>query len=143
MKFLLGMIVLFALVIGGMYQFGGYFNFDATQQGKDIRAKLGPGMTHKQVFDITGNPRKYQVIQRKAKKFGGQEIESFIPGPINIFKRERYDERIAENSMPHGSLATFHYSESQAFTVTFDGTGTVTFIEKAGTMSDFLQMPED
>lgn len=140
MKVIFGMLVLVAVGWVGVYTFGGYGSFDATEQGKANKAKLGPGMSHTQVFAITDNPRKYRIINRHVKRVGGEEIETFDPSAEVDFDRARVDQRILDGALPHGFCCTFRYSESMAFTVHFDGTGTVTQVTDAMTMADLLDL---
>lgn len=139
MKVFFGLLLAVGLVLVVVFKFGGYASFDATQQGKDARAKIGRGMMWTKVFDITGNPRRYRTIQRTVQRIGGEEMEFFKPGPANKFKRASVAARIAENSMPHGFMSTHSFSSQEAFTVTFDATGTVVGVEDAMTMADLLQ----
>jgi|CXWL01.1.fsa_nt_gi hypothetical protein len=142
MKVVLGLLVLVAVGWAGMYFFGGYGSFDATAQGKDNKTKIGPGMSHTQVFAITDNPRKYRIINRHVKRIGGEEVESFDPSNEVDFDRARIDQRILDGSLPHGFCCTFRYSDSMAFTVYFDGTGTVKGVTDAMTMADLLDQRE-
>ena len=54
MKVIPVLLLLVAGAWGGLYLFGGYGSFDATKQGLEKKAKIKPGMTHVEVFDITG-----------------------------------------------------------------------------------------
>lgn len=128
-----------ALALAAIYYGGGFSGFDATQQGKDARKAIGPGMSWKQVFDVAREPRKYQVINRKVTRVNGAEIEFLEPGPANRFVLDTFKKRLADNGYPHGFIVTYSYSNQEAFTVQFDGTGTVKFVENAMTMADLLQ----
>ena len=132
-------MVIIALGLAAMFYGGGSSGFDATQQGKDARAAIGPGMSWKQVFDVAREPRKYQTIHRKVIKVGGEELETFEPGPPNRFVLDTFKKRIANNEYLYGFLVTYEYSNQEAFIVHFDGTGTVKFVEDATTMADLLQ----
>ena len=128
-----------ALGLAAIYYGGGFSGFDATQQGKDARKAIGPGMSWKQVFDVAREPRKYQIVNRKVVRVGGNELESFKPGPSNKFVLETFKRRLSNNEYPHGFIVTYNYSSQEAFTVHFDGTGTVKYVEDAMTMADLLQ----
>ena len=95
------------------------------------------------MFDITGNPKKYRPIKKKTKRIGGETIEYLEPGPESRFNRDSFVDRLNENTLPHRFLCTFRYSNSVAFTVSFDGTGTVVAVEDAMTMTDLLQYTRD
>ena len=139
MKALFFLVVVIALGLAAMYYAGGFSGFDATEQGKDARAAIGPGMSWNQVFDVARQPRKYQTIQRKVTRVGGEDMEFFEPGPPNKFVLDTFQRRLADNEYPYGFLVTYHYSNQEAFTVHFDGTGTVKLVENATTMADLLQ----
>ncbi|MBI4718174.1 MAG: hypothetical protein HY763_10245 [Planctomycetes bacterium] len=142
MKTLFKLIVALGILLTLAYYLGGVRGFDASQQGRDARAAIGPGMSWQQVFAATREPKKYRAILKETKKVGGQTQEFLVPGPENKFRREALAARLAENSLPHGFLCTFRYSESVAFTVTFDGGGNVVAVEDAATMADLLQTSE-
>lgn len=132
------LLLLVAVGWGALYFFGGYGSFDPSQQGLDKKAKIHPGMTHAQVFDITGNPRKYSIINRHKEGAGANEIEYLKPSiPVN-FDRARVDQHIKDGTLPEGFLCVFNYSNSVAFAVTFDAKGIVTSVDDALTMADLL-----
>ena len=140
MRFLFGMVVSIALLLVVVYYVGGVKGWDPSQQGRDARAKIAPGMSWKKVFDATGEPTKYRPIVKKTNRVGGETYEYFVPGPVNAFRRARVEERLVEDSLPHGFLTTFVFSSSVAFTVRFDGAGNVDYVEGATTMADVLQL---
>ena len=143
MKTLSKLVVVVALILIAIYYIGGLKGWNPTQQGKDARAAIGPGMTWNQVFNVTGEPRKYQPMMKKTRRFGGETVEYFEPGPLNTFNPDTFGTRVKENALPHGFLCTFRYSGSVAFTVSFDGTGTVVGITDAVTMSKLLQYDDE
>ena len=139
MKAFLCFIVLIAAGLTAMYYTGGFKGFDATQQGKDARAAITPGMPFTKVFSIAREPRKYRDIIRQVSSFGGVESAFFKPGPQNPFKLDVLTARIRDNNLPWGFVVTYHYSNMEAFTVEFDGTGRVVSVTDAVTMADLLQ----
>ncbi|MCH8241368.1 MAG: hypothetical protein IH897_02010 [Planctomycetes bacterium] len=139
MKVLFFFMAMVALGLAAMYYGGGFSGFDATQQGKDARKAIGPGMSWKQVFDVAREPRNYQTIQRTVNRVGGVDMEFFKPGPANRFVLDTFKKRLADNDLPHGFIVTYYYSNQEAFIVRFDGTGTVEYVEDAITMADLLQ----
>ncbi len=143
MKALMVAVFMGALLLAAAYYLCGFHTFDATQQGKDARASIGPGMTWEQVFDLIGDPREYQPIMKTTKRFGPDSYDIFKPGPRNKFSRKGVSARLEEDSLPNGFLCTFTYSSSEAFTIHFDGTGTVTGVADAITMADLLQYDRD
>ncbi len=139
MKVLFFFMAMVGLGMAAIYYGGGFSGFDATQQGKDARKAITPGMTWKKVFDVAREPRKYQTIHRKVANVGGVNMESFKPGPANRFVLDTFKKRLANNELPHGFQVTYHYSNQEAFIVHFDGAGIVDYVENALTMADLLQ----
>ena len=137
MKSFLGLIVLLALGCGAVYYFGGYGSWDPSEQGQQKRAQIQPGMSCAKIFDeITGNPRKYRIINMR--KEHGHEM--LVPSAEVNFDRARVDDHIRNNGLPYGFTATFVYSQAEAFTMTFDSKGNIVALEDAVTMADVLQM---
>ena len=143
MRFLIKLVIVVVLVLMVVYFVSGVGEFDPSKQGRDARAAIGPGMTWTQVFDITDDPKKYRPIRKRTKRIGGETIEYLEPGPENKSNRASFVDRLNENTLPHGFLCTFRYSNSVAFTVSFDGTGTVVAVQDAMTMADLLQYDRD
>ena len=140
MKVILVLIILIAAVCLAVYYFGGAVSFDPSQQGRDAKAAIKPGMTLKKAIAAAGEPRKYRVINRQVKTIDGQEFEFLKPGAINTFDADRLADRIANNELPHGFILNYTFSDSVAFAVTFDGSGTVVEVEDTTTMADIFQM---
>jgi hypothetical protein len=138
MKTLVKVIVAGALFLGVIYYLGGVQGWDPSQQGIDNRAAITPGMAWTKVFDITGDPREYRPLKKKAAGPGGL-LEMVVPGARNKFRRERVAQRLKEVSLPEGFEVTFRYSGKVAFTVTFDLLGNVVRVGDAVTMRDLLQ----
>ena len=143
MKFLFKLVIMVVVLLIVLYFVSGVGKFDPSKQGRDARAAIGPGMTWTQVFNITNNPRNYRPIIKKTKRFGGETFEVFEPGPESRFNRDSFVNRLRENGLPYGFVCTFRYSNSVAFTVSFDGTGTVVAVEDAMTMATLLQYDQD
>lgn len=139
MKLVLGLLVLVGLGWVVLYYGGGYGSFDPSEQGRQAKAAIGPGMSHTQVFDICGNPRRVRKIRREVKNVGGQKIEMLVPGPPADTTRERIDERVKSGEFPLGFVIPYRYSDSVAFAVHFDSTGTVEHVEDLATMATLLQ----
>jgi len=142
MRFLLSTVVSVALLLVVVYYVGGVKGWDPSQQGRDAKAKITPGMSWKKVLDLTGEPKKYRAIVKKTDRIGSETHEYFVPGPPNPFRRSRIEERLVENSLPHGFLTTFIFSSSVGFTVKFDGAGNVEYVDDATTMADILQLKD-
>ncbi|MHC4696784.1 MAG: hypothetical protein ACYTFA_08590 [Planctomycetota bacterium] len=138
MKLLVKVLVAAVLALGVLYYLGGLQGFDSSQQGRDHRAAITPGMSWTKVFDITGDPREYNPLKKDRRGAHGM-MELVAPSAKNKFRRERVSQRLKENSLPLGFEATFHYSNKVAFTVRFDGLGNVVSVRDAATMADLLQ----
>jgi len=141
MRFLVGLVIVGA--IAGVVLWQGLSGYDPTQQGKDAKKAIGPGMTWTQVIDVAGEPGKYQMIVMTVKMVLGAERKMYKPAAPTKFKRQRLEERLAANELEHGFIFPYRFSEKVAFRVWFDGTGTVKQVEDMITMVDLLDMRED
>lgn len=142
MKLLIKLVVVVALVLIAIYYLS-LQNWDPAQKGRDARAAIGPGMTWKTAFDITGDPRKYRPIIKKSERSMGSVVGLLQPGAQNKFSRQGLADRLAENSLPYGFICRFDYTNAVAFTVRFDSTGTVVSVEDAATMATLLQYDDE
>ena len=138
MKALLALLVLIALGWVVVYYAGGYHSFDPSEEGRQAKAALSPGMPFGQACDVTGDPREYQIISRKVRRVGDEEIVTMVPAQPVKCTRDRINERLAEGSLPYGFLCTFRYSNTVAFTVSYDDTGAVMEVFDAATIADLL-----
>lgn len=129
MKFALLLICLIAL--GGflMFQYGGYATFDPEQQAKDARAAVTPGMAWTKVVDAIGEPDKYYVHLKEKVGRGTNAFEMIKIGPGVKFRREALAQRVNEGSLPVGFRFNYRFTTATAFSIVFDGTGTVTHLE--------------
>ena len=143
MKAILTLLVLVGIGWASVYFLGGYANWDPSEQGRKARAAITPGMSVAQVVDIAGEPRKYRPMKKETDDSGGELIEFIVPGPPNTFNLESVEHRLQEGSLPHGLMITYMFSNRVAFSVMFDGNGTVTHTEDAVTMADLLQMSDE
>lgn len=126
MKITFGLILLIVVGLLVLYQFGGYAALDPTQQGRDARAAITPGMTVEQVFDTIGAPRRFSVVNLKKVKRNGQEVEELVPAPRAKFDRDRFERNRPDGHYPHGFQFEYRHSPTSQFQVTFDGAGLVT-----------------
>ena len=53
--------------------------------------------------------------------------------------RTAFAARLTENNLPDGFMTSHYYSNQEAFTVRFDGTGAVIGVDDGGTMDDLPQ----
>lgn len=138
MKIVFGLIVVGAIALTIVY-FTSIESFDPTEQGKQARAAIAPGMTWLQVVSAAGEPVEYQIIRKTIKKgLDGLEREMYEPGTILD-----YDEQLIANDLKAGEMQygfAFHYNFSHqvAFKVHFDGAGSVEDITDRTTMADLL-----
>ncbi len=139
MKVIIVLLALVAACWAAVYFGGSYGSFDPSEQGRQAKAALAVGMQHSKAFDVCGDPRKVRKIRRQVREFQGEEIETFIPGPVVKTTRERVAERVKSGDFPHGFVIPYRFSESVAFAVHFDSTGTVEYVEDLATMADLLQ----
>jgi len=139
MKVIIVLLVLVAVGWLVVFYGGGYGSFDPSEQGRQAKASIGPGMSPAQVFDACGDPHRIRTIRREIKKIGGQEIEQFVAGPEANTTRERVGERVQAGDFPYGFVIPYRFSDSVAFAVHFDSTGTVESVEDLTTMADLLQ----
>lgn len=139
MKTIVVIVILGALVLGGVYLFGGYQSFDPNKQGKDARAAITPGMTLQQVLSVAGENPKYQSISIHRKKIGKEIVEDEQVGPPVDFDRAKVEGRIKGGQVPNGFMLQYVFSNSEAFAVRFDPAGKVTEIENVATLADLLQ----
>ncbi|MCH7591744.1 MAG: hypothetical protein IH989_03035 [Planctomycetes bacterium] len=133
-------LVLVGAVFGIVFYSGGISGFDPSDQGLKARAALAPGMSFSQACDLTGDPKKFRIINRKVERIRGEEIVFFVPSPRVKCSRERINERLAEGSLPYGFVCTFTYSASVAFTVEYDKTGAVVAVTDAVTQNSIFDM---
>lgn len=139
MKLIIGLLVVMGIGWVVVYYAGGYSSFDPDEQGMQAKAALSPGMPWKDAFAATGDPKKWQVVRRETVRVNGEDVDVFKPGPSMPFTRDNLEKRLEENSVPHGFLCTFVYSNATAFTVEFDGLGAVAEVRDAITQADLLQ----
>ena len=138
MKFLLGVVVVCAIVFGAVYYGGGFASFDPNKQGKEAMKAIQPGMDWKKVIDLAGEPKEYRVYTKVTREVAGELIEEVKPGAISPFTRENIEQRLKEDNMQEGFIFPYTFSAATAFTVDFDSAGTVVRVNKAITMSDLL-----
>jgi len=140
MKAIVVLVLMGAVACGAIYYFGGYASFDPTEQGRKARDAIKPGMTWKQVADMAGDPKEYQVYQEHRRGTGDNERIILTPGAYNKFDRRRMAERIAASELPHGFIFRYNFSAQAAFSVFFDDRGSVVEVADGTTMTDLLEL---
>ena len=138
MKALFILIILVVIAGAAVYYFGGYASFDPTEEGRQAKAAISPGMTLEQVVDTIGPPGKYAELVKIEKQ--GQEYidETGLMG----FTLENVRYRIDNNEVPECFFLNYHFSPQASFQVHFDATGVVTHLKDNITMADLLQTRE-
>ena len=59
-----GLMILLVLGVGvgaAVYFYGGVADFDPSEQGRQAKAAIKPGMTWKKVIDVARKPREYRM----------------------------------------------------------------------------------
>ena len=138
MKLVMGILAVLGLGLVVLYFTGGYGSFDPSEAGRQAKAALKPGMSFDQACEITGDPKRYRIINRKVYRVNGEEVVHLVPAPPVRCTRERISQRLAEGSLPHGFICTYLFSATVAFTVGYDGTGAVVTVEDTMTFANYL-----
>ncbi len=150
MKVVIILIALVAVGLAAIYYFSGYATFDPTKEGLEAKEAIEPGMSWTEVLDIAGEKAKYQeVSKQKASAVGSMatvldsdEEEGYVlvAAPKQPFDRKRVAGLLADGKMPYGFVLSYLFSDSVAFRVVFDETGSVVRVDDEQTMADLLQM---
>lgn len=128
---LLGAVVLGCIL---MYQFGGYASFDPTTQGLEAKEAIKPGMSWSTVTDICkGPPQEFRVITPDPRTQLPRE------GPPRPFDAKQLEGDLASQSLPHGFVFTYKFSEKVAFSIVFSEKGNAVQLYDVRTMADLLQ----
>lgn len=140
-KALVGLAVVGALVLWGVYKFSGVESFDPTKQGEEARAAIQPGMTLAQVIDIAGEPRRYRSVRIEERTdSAGNKIETRRPGAEVAFDRATIERTLDNNGFPNGFILPYLFSERIAFHVWFDAAGDVESVRDQATAADLFDM---
>ena len=133
-KLLIGLIVLGGIGIGAVYLIGGYASFDPTEQGKQAKAAITPGMTWNQVITAAGEPQRYRVFRLEKSR----NLEELVRSGQLKFDMDLFTSDMTNKSFVHGFIFEYVFSPHAAFSVYFDAGGRVDFIEDLKTMADLL-----
>lgn len=142
MKAIVIILVLLGLGLGVMYFYGGYGSFDPAQEGKDARARIQPGMSLADVLDIAGESPKFCRMIRQTEVVAGKPVEVLNQGSPSPLNRKKLESRLANNELPDGFVLQYKFTETVAFEVVFDDTGTVTGLQNMLTVADLLGTKE-
>jgi len=142
MKAIVIILVVLGLGLGLVYFYGGYESFDPAQKGKDARAAIQPGMSWEKVIEIAGESPKFCYINRQVDMVGGTPTETLKPSSPSPFERKRLERHLANNELKDGFILQYKFTETVAFEVVFDDTGTVTGVQNMMTIADLLGTKE-
>jgi hypothetical protein len=139
MKIVLILIIIVA--IGGFiaFKYGGIGSFDPSEQGRQHKAAIKPGMTFQKVIDVAGEPREYSTVIRKVETVDGMEIETFSDSVAVRFDKARFLRRLDDGELQWGFAFPYDYSRSVAFQVNFAGDGTVIDVQDLLTEADIWE----
>lgn len=140
MKSLVLLAILFAVAIFAVYHFGGYGKLDPSQQGRNARAAVAAGMTWQQVVKAAGRPRNYVLYVEAGKDAVTKEL-MIKEGPKMDFDPDVIASRVTNKTAAHGFFFPYVFSNSVAFKVEFDETGTVVGVDDMVTLNKLLDMP--
>jgi len=138
MKAIISIVVVLAIAMAAVYYWGGYRTFDPSEQGRQAKAAIKPGMTWKQVIDKAGKGGKFRSIVVTTRKIRGEDVTDTILGPPVELNTDRIAAKLSANEMRDGFIIQYDFSQSVAFSVFFDSTGLVTDIQDNLTMADLL-----
>ena len=138
MKALFFLIVIVVIACAALYFYGGYSSYDPTEEGRQARAAVSPGMSLEQVIEAIDQPRAYVEFIKTSQQ--GQEFVK--PSPEMGFTLENVRYRIDNNEVPEGFYIVYYYSPQASFQVHFDSTGVVTQLTDNKTIADLLQTRE-
>lgn len=134
MKLLIGLFVLGGIGIGAVYLIGGYASFDPTEQGKQAKAAITPGMTWNQAVTAAGGPQRYRVFRLVKRR----NKEDLVRSGQLKFEMDLFTNDMTNKSFAHGFIFEYVFSPQAAFSVHFDARGRVEFVEDLKTMADLL-----
>lgn len=130
-------LVLAGLAVFLAFKFGGVGSFDPTTQGEELKAKLLPGMTWRQVIALQ-EPRKYCIFHEKTRRVGGMDLTTVEAGIPIDFDETRIADAIRDGTVPYGFQFPYRFSAQCSFDATFDRNGLLTAVADTMTMADLL-----
>jgi hypothetical protein len=139
MKVVLILIVIVAVVGFIAFKYGGIGAFDPSEQGKQVKADIKPGMTFQKVIDLAGEPREYSSLIRKVEMVDGEEIEMLSESVYVRFDKARFIKRLDDGELKWGFAFPYDFSKSVAFQVNFAGDGTVIDVQDLLTEADLWE----
>lgn len=141
-KVIVVILVLAGLALFAAYQWGGFSSFDPTEQGREAKAAIAPGMQWTKVVDLAGEPGHYRIIREVVKRTSGEEVKTYDPGIKRKFRYDEIKQEIAAGTAQHGFIFEYYFSAQAAFQVAFDGSGVAEWIGDIATVADLLDTRE-
>jgi hypothetical protein len=130
------MIAIGGLAIAGFYFFGGYRDLDPSEQGRQAKAAIKPGMSWKKVIDAAGEPQSSQVFYRKAIEVNGEMQDEVRLAPRHVFDLAEHNRLDQKGELTDGFIFRYDISPDCSFEVAFDEQGDVIDVSDAITISD-------
>lgn len=129
MKFLIGLIIVIALALVAVYNFGGFDSLDPAAQAAQFKTSVKPGMTWDQVADVQA-PRK--LVPLDPGTFNGER-------QALDFDRNTTAAAISGGAYPYGFVFKYQFTDAEAYQVIFDETGTTVAVEDLMTARDLFE----
>jgi hypothetical protein len=135
------LILIIIVAVGGFiaFKYGGIGSFDPSEQGRQVKAAIKPGMTYQKVMELAGEPREYSSLIRKVEMVDGEEVEVFSESIYVRFDKARFIKRLDDGELKWGFAFPYDYSKSVAFQVNFAGDGTVIDVHDLITEADIWE----
>lgn len=133
MKALVILIVVGGLALVALYYFGGFADLDPATQGEQFRNAIHEGMTWEEVVDLK-EPKKFYAFSSDPSSMTGR-------GPEQDFSRAYVSDILSKGGVPAGFGFDYVFTGDHAYTLTFDGEGKLTYIEKMRTTKDLFTLP--
>ena len=132
MKVVIGLIVVGAVALLLLYQFGGYASLDPAQQAETFRKTVKPGMGWEDVLDAA---EPQEVVRMKPIRAG-------VPGGQAAavdFNRQQVADQIQNGKMPAGFMFRYRFTPAHHYEVMFDEQGQVVYVHEPPTTQDLLE----
>ena len=126
MKVLAVLLVVVIAVVAAVLKFGGATGFDPAATVDTFFQEVKPGVTWQQVVDFK-EPKRFHRFRDDGSM--GSEVK---------FKKDSFTSSYATAFPDNGLMFFYAFDAKNQYEVYFDGSGTVTRVEKAMTFSDLV-----
>ncbi|UCF34397.1 MAG: hypothetical protein JSV78_03660 [Phycisphaerales bacterium] len=135
------LILIIIVAVGGFitFKYTDLGSFDPSEQGKQVKVAIKPGMTFQKVIELANEPREYSSLIRKVEMVDGEEIEVFSESVYVRFEKARFIKRLDDGELMWGFAFPYDFSKSVAFQVNFAGDGTVIDVHDLITEADIWE----